>query len=45
MLVLLWLMYTIHVTLQENEEDAEGGTRPPRVSELLRVSAKRYTVS
>ena len=39
LLVLCWLMYTIHVTLKENEEDAEGGERPPRVSEMLRVGA------
>ena len=39
LLVLCWLMYTIHVTLKENEEDAEGGERPPRVSEMIRVGA------
>ena len=32
-------MYTIHVTLKENEEDAEGGERPPRVSEMIKVCA------
>ena len=42
LLVLLWLMYTIHVTLTENAEDAEGGPRLPRVSDLLKVSAMMY---
>lgn len=43
-LVLVWLLYTIEVNLRENEEDAEGGPRPPRVSELLKVrlSFNRY---
>ena len=36
-IVLLWLIYAIEVNLKENEEDAEGGPRPVRVSELLKV--------
>ena len=40
-LVLLFLTYTIHVTLRENEEAAHGLNDPQTVqaSELLRVSA------
>ena len=37
LLVLLWLIYAIEVNLKENEEDAAGGPRPIRVSELLKV--------
>lgn len=37
LLVLLWLMYTIEVTLQENREDADGVPNPGRISELIRV--------
>ena len=40
--VLLWLIYAIEVNLKENEEDAEGGTRPMRVSELLKVFCLRF---
>ena len=36
-LVLLLLCFTIHVTLQENVEEAEAGTQPVRASELSRV--------
>ena len=41
LLVVSWLLYTIHVTLNENREDAEEGVRPARVSELLKVWASR----
>ena len=37
LLVLLWLVYTIEVTLQENTEDADGVPNPGRISELIRV--------
>lgn len=37
LLVLLWLTYTIHTTLQENREDAEGAADQRRTSELIRV--------
>ncbi|DBA86046.1 TPA: hypothetical protein ACH3X1_005573 [Trebouxia sp. C0004] len=37
LLVVSWLLYTIHVTLNENREDAEEGVRPERVSELLKA--------
>lgn len=43
LLVVSWLLYTIHVTLNENHEDAQGGVRPARVSELLKVWASRRT--
>ena len=42
-LVMLWLTFTIHVTLRQNMEDAgeadnvEGKTRPARVSEFLKA--------
>ena len=39
LLVVSWLLYTVHVTLNENCEDAEEGERPARVSELLKVWA------
>ena len=38
-LVMLWLMYIIHVTLRENEEDAQNTPKPVRVSEFLKVRA------
>ena len=37
LLVILWLSYTIYVTLKENEEDAAGGQHPARISEILKV--------
>jgi len=40
LLVLLWLTYTIQITLQENREDADGAPDPGRTSELIRVSLK-----
>ncbi len=39
LLVVSWLLYTVHVTLNENREDAEEGERLARVSELLKVWA------
>ncbi len=39
LLVMLWLMYIIHVTLRENEEDAQSTLKPVRVSEFLKVNA------
>ncbi len=38
-LVMLWLMYIIHVTLRENEEDAQNIPKPVRISEFLKVGA------
>jgi len=38
-LVMLWLMYIIHVTLRENEEDAQNTPKPVRISEFLKVGA------
>ncbi len=38
-LVMLWLMYIIHVTLKENQEDAQNMPRPARISEFLKVNA------
>ncbi len=38
-LVMVWLMYIIHVTLRENEEDAQNTPKPVRVSEFLKVGA------
>ena len=40
-LVLVWLMYTIHITLQENREDADGVADPGTTSELIRVCLGR----
>ena len=37
-LVMLWLMYIIHVTLKENEEDAQNIPQPARISEFLKVT-------
>ena len=37
LLVVSWLLYTVHVTLNEICEDAEEGERPARVSQLLKV--------
>ncbi len=39
LLVLMWLSYTIHVTLAENEEAASGHNDPQKVSQLIRVGA------
>ena len=39
LLVLLWLTYTIHVTLAENEEAASGHNDPQKVSQLIRVGS------
>ena len=39
LLVMLWLMYIIHVTLIENEEDAQNTPKPVRISEFLKVNA------
>jgi hypothetical protein len=38
-LVMLWLMYIIHVTLRENQEDAQNIPQPARISEILKVNA------
>ena len=38
LLVMLWLTYIIHVTLRENEEDAQSIRQAPRVSEFLPAS-------
>ena len=35
----MWLSYTIHVTLAENEEAASGHNDPQKVSQLIRVGA------
>ena len=40
-LVLMWLMYTVHITLQENREDADGVADPGTTSELIRVCLGR----
>ena len=37
LLVLAWLSYAVHVTLEENEEAAAGSTDPGRTSQLIRV--------
>ena len=37
--VMLWLMYIIHVTLRENEEDAQNAPKPVRISEFFKVNA------
>ncbi|DBA73772.1 TPA: hypothetical protein ACH3X2_009743 [Trebouxia sp. C0005] len=37
LLVLAWLSYTVHVTLEENEEAAAGSADPGRVSQLIRA--------
>lgn len=42
LLVMLWLTYTIHVTLTENEEDAQSIRQGPRVSEFLKACARSY---
>ena len=39
LLVMLWLTYIIHVTLTENEEDANNIRQAPRVSEFLKACA------
>jgi len=39
LLVMLRLMYIIHVTLRENEEDAQSTPKPVRISEFLKVNA------
>ena len=39
LVVLLWLLYTVHVNLAENEQDAAGSPDPGRTSQLIRVSA------
>lgn len=36
--VLLWLSYTVHVTLHDNEEAARGNSDPGRTAQLIRVS-------
>ncbi len=36
--VLLWLSYTIHVTLVDNEEAARSDRDPGRTSQFIRVS-------
>lgn len=36
-LVILWLLFTIQITLQENREAAAGATDPGTTSELIRV--------
>ncbi|KAL0047135.1 hypothetical protein WJX82_007547 [Trebouxia sp. C0006] len=36
--VMLWLMYIIHVTLRENEEDAQNVPKPVRISEFLKAA-------
>ncbi len=38
-LVMLWLMYIIHVTLRDNEEDAQNIPKAARISEFLKVGA------
>ena len=42
-LVLLLLCYTVHVTLQENLEEATEGMQPVRASELLRVYQQAFS--
>lgn len=37
-LVMIWLMYIIHVTLRENEEDAQNTPKPVRISEFLKAA-------
>ena len=32
-----WLIFTIQITLQENEDDANGVANPGRTAELIRV--------
>ncbi|DBA69633.1 TPA: hypothetical protein ACH3X2_012695 [Trebouxia sp. C0005] len=38
LLVMVWLMYIIHVTLEENEEDAQNTPKPVRISEFLKAA-------
>lgn len=38
LLVMCWLTFTIHITLQENKEDAAGLATPGRTSEYIRVA-------
>ena len=42
-LVLLLLCFNVHVTLQENLEEAAERTKPVRASELLRVDHQAFT--
>lgn len=36
-MVIVWLIFTIEITLQENEEDASGVANPGRTAELIKV--------
>ena len=38
LLVIGWLIFTIEITLQENEEDASGAANPGRTAELIKAS-------
>lgn len=37
LLVIVWLVFTIEITLKENEEDANGVATPGRTAELIKV--------
>ena len=37
LLVIGWLIFTIEITLQENEEDASGVADPGRTAELIKA--------
>ena len=37
LMVIVWLIFTIEITLQENEEDASGVANPGRTAELIKV--------
>ena len=41
-LVMLWLIYIIHVTLKENDEDAQNTPKRVRISEFLKVGALHH---
>lgn len=38
LLVMVWLLFTIQITLQENEDDANGNVSAGKTTELIRVS-------
>lgn len=44
-MVIVWLVFTIEITLQENEEDARGVASPGRTAELIKVCCRPVSVS
>ena len=43
--VLLWLSYTVHVTLHDNEAAARRDPDPGRTAQLIRVSPAPFAIS